>query len=185
MSVSWLLLPSLYYISHMDLSPKNHINNFIINCNHFAYIIVSPWMSNVPSSITLSKNEFLMLFPQTCFHMFVSLSVQPSRSVVSDSLQPHGLQHARPPCHPGAYSSLCPLSQWCHPTVSSAFIICSDFGAQENKVCHCFHCFPMFLPWRDGTGCHDFFKCWVLNQLFHAPLVLSSRGSLIPLCFLP
>ena len=31
----------------------------------------------------------------------------------------------------------------------------SDFGAQENKVCHCFHHFPIYLPWSDGTGCHD------------------------------
>ena len=33
--------------------------------------------------------------------------------------------------------------------------ICSDFGAQENKVCHCFHCFLIYLPWSDGTRCHD------------------------------
>ena len=33
--------------------------------------------------------------------------------------------------------------------------ICSDFGAPKNKVCHCFHCFPIYLPWSDGTGCHD------------------------------
>ena len=33
--------------------------------------------------------------------------------------------------------------------------ICSDFRAQENKVCHCFHCFPIYLPGSDGTGCHD------------------------------
>ena len=26
---------------------------------------------------------------------------------------------------------------------------------QENKACHCFHCFPIYLPWCDGTGCHD------------------------------
>ena len=32
---------------------------------------------------------------------------------------------------------------------------CSDFGAPQNKVCHCFHCFPIYLPWSDGTGCHD------------------------------
>ena len=32
---------------------------------------------------------------------------------------------------------------------------CSDFGAQKNKVSHCFHCFPIYLPWSDGTGCHD------------------------------
>ena len=37
----------------------------------------------------------------------------------------------------------------------AAVTICSDFGAQENKVCHCFHCLPIYLPWSDGTGCHD------------------------------
>ena len=33
--------------------------------------------------------------------------------------------------------------------------ICSDFGAPQNKVCYCFHYFPISLPWSDGTGCHD------------------------------
>ena len=52
-------------------------------------------------------------------------SVQFSRSVMSDSLRPHGLQHARPPCSsptPRVYSNSCPLSQWCHPTNSSSVI---------------------------------------------------------------
>ena len=52
-------------------------------------------------------------------------SVQFSCSVVSNSLWPHGLQHARPPCPsptPGAYSNSCPLSQWCHPTTSSSVV---------------------------------------------------------------
>ena len=31
----------------------------------------------------------------------------------------------------------------------------ADFGAQENKVCHCFQCFPIYSSWSDGTGCHD------------------------------
>ena len=51
------------------------------------------------------------------------LSLLFSHSVVSDSLQPHGLQHARLPCpspSPGACSSLCPLSLWCLPTISSS-----------------------------------------------------------------
>ena len=46
-----------------------------------------------------------------------------SYSVVSDSLRPCGLQHARPPCPsstPGVYSNSCPLSQWCHPAISSS-----------------------------------------------------------------
>ena len=37
----------------------------------------------------------------------------------------------------------------------AAVIICSNFGAQENKTSHCFHCFPIYLPLRDGTRCHD------------------------------
>ena len=52
-------------------------------------------------------------------------SVQFSRSVVSDSLWPHGLQYARPPCPsptPRVYSNSCPLSQWCHPTILSSVI---------------------------------------------------------------
>ena len=44
---------------------------------------------------------------------------------MSDSLRPHGPQHARPPCPsptPGVYSNLCPLSRWCHPTISSSVV---------------------------------------------------------------
>ena len=37
----------------------------------------------------------------------------------------------------------------------AAVTICSGFGAQENKVSHCFHCFPFYLPRSDGSGCHD------------------------------
>ena len=52
-------------------------------------------------------------------------SVQFSHSVVSDSLRPHGLQHARPPCPsptPGVYTNSCPLSWWCHLTISSSVV---------------------------------------------------------------
>ena len=52
-------------------------------------------------------------------------SVQFSHSVVSDSLWPHELQHARPPCPsptPRVYPNPCPSSWWCHPTISSSVI---------------------------------------------------------------
>ena len=51
--------------------------------------------------------------------------VQFSRSVVSDSLRPHESQHARPPCPsptPGVHPNPCPLSWWCHPTISSSVV---------------------------------------------------------------
>ena len=52
-------------------------------------------------------------------------SVQFSHSVMSNSVWPHGLQHARLPCpspSPRACANSCPLSQWCHPTISSSII---------------------------------------------------------------
>ena len=66
-------------------------------------------------------------------------SIQSSHSVNLDSWQPHGLRHARPPCPsptPGAYSSSCPLSQWCLPTTSSSVVLFSSclqsFSASES-----------------------------------------------------
>ena len=55
----------------------------------------------------------------------ISSSVQFSHSVVSDSLWPHGPQHARPPCPsptPGVYPNSCPSSRWCHTTISFSVI---------------------------------------------------------------
>ena len=37
----------------------------------------------------------------------------------------------------------------------AAVTICSNFWAQENEICHCFHFFFIYLPWSDGTRCHD------------------------------
>ena len=57
--------------------------------------------------------------------LWVVSSVQFSHLVVSDSLRPHGLQHARPPCPspaPRVYPDPCPLSQWCHLTISSSVV---------------------------------------------------------------
>ena len=46
--------------------------------------------------------------------------------------------------------------------MAAAITICSDFGAQKNKVWHCFHCFPIYLPRS------KIFECWVSRQLFHS-----------------
>ena len=57
--------------------------------------------------------------------VFYGNSVQFSHSVMSNSLWPHGLQHTRPPClspTPRPCSNSCPLSQWCHPSISSSVI---------------------------------------------------------------
>ena len=91
-----------------------------------------------------------------CLSILVKLSLECpvlismfSRSVVSDSLQPHGPQHARPPCPsptPGAYSNSWPSSQWCHPTISSSVIPFSS----------CLHSFPasgsLSMSWLLASG---------------------------------
>ena len=44
----------------------------------------------------------------------------------------------------------------------AAVTVCSDFGAEENIICHCFHFFPIYLPWNDGATCHDL-VFWMLS----------------------
>ena len=48
-----------------------------------------------------------------------------------------------------------PRSKQASFNLMAAVTICSDFGAQENKICHCFHFLCIYLPWSDGTRCYD------------------------------
>ena len=140
------------------------------------------------------------------------ISVQFSHSVMSNSLRPHRLQHAKLPVHHqlpeltqthvhGVGDAIQPshpllsptpafnlfqhqgLFQWVSSShqvakvlelrwiwvwtsfrswwwtgnfnLTAAVTVCSGFGAQENQVCYCFHCFPIYLPLSDWTRCHD------------------------------
>ena len=68
-------------------------------------------------------------------------------------LATHGLQHARPPCPlptPGAYSNSCPLSQWCHPTISSSVIPFSC--PQSFPASRSFQMSQLFLSGGQRTG---------------------------------
>ena len=76
-----------------------------------------------------------------------------SVTVVSDSLQPHGLHHARPSCPSpthGDHSNLCPLSQWCHPTISSSVIPFS----------FCLQSFPASVFSNESVLCIRWPKYW-------------------------
>ena len=80
--------------------------------------------------LTSEENNFIGIFflwiLLTFYHLWVQFSsVQFSHSVVSDSLQPHESQHARPPCPsptPRDHPDSRPSSQWCHPAISSSFV---------------------------------------------------------------
>ena len=93
---------------------------------------------------------------------FNHISVQFS-SVTSDSLQPHGLQHARLPCPsptPGAYSNSCPSSQWFHPTISSSV-----------------------APFSSCLQCFSASRSFPMNQLFASggQSIGSSTSSVLPM----
>ena len=98
--------------------------------------VMSPLFNMLSRSVItfLPRSKWLVLFLFAriilisylifqCLYLFSS--VQLSRSVVSDSLWPHESQHARPPCPsptPWVHQNPCPLSRWCHPTISSSVI---------------------------------------------------------------
>ena len=97
-------------------------------------------------SYTYSQKSF--------FLSFYWLSVQFNCSVVSDSLQPHRLQHARPPCLSPTlrvYSNSCALSQWCHPTISSSVIPFSSY-LQPFPASGSFHMSQLFTSGVQSTG---------------------------------
>ena len=96
------------------------------------------WLNNIPLHMYLYILQFLYSLCWWTFRLLPCLgyykeccgehqfsSVQFSRSLMSNSLRPHELQHARPPCPsptPGVYPNLCPSSRWCHPAISSYVI---------------------------------------------------------------
>ena len=134
-------------------------------------------------------------------------SVQFSHSVVSNSLQPHELQHPRPPCPspiPGVYSNSCPSSWWCHPTISSSvihFSSCPRYFPASGS----FQMSQLFASGGQSIGVSASTSVLPMNTQDWSPLgwtgwislqskglssfkpisSLSSRGSLFLLHFLP
>ena len=102
-------------------------------------------------------------------------SVQFSCSVVSDSLRPHGLQHARPPCPsptPRVYSNFCPWNRWCHwcccwcksQRLSQQLLLLSRFSRVQPCVTHRRQPTRLPRPWdspgkNTGVGCHFLLQC--------------------------
>ena len=84
------------------------------------------------------------------FHLYSQFS----RSVMSDSLRPHESQHARPPCPsptPGIYPNSCPLSRWCHPTISSS-VVPFSFCLQSFPASGSFPMSQLFASGGQSTG---------------------------------
>ena len=115
----FIILWLFFFLYSICLTPNKL---FFIDLTGFIYF-------QIETLLSFSKNQDIVVSIKhnVCFPTVFSWKgcFQFSRSVVSDSLQSHGLQHARPP-RPlptlGVYSNSYPLSWWCHPTISSSVI---------------------------------------------------------------
>ena len=90
----------------------------------------------------------------TKLELYQFSSVKFSHSVMSDSLQPHELQHTRPPCPsptPGVHSNSRPSSRWCHPTISSSVIPFSS-GLQSFPASRSFQMSQTFTSGGQSIG---------------------------------
>ena len=134
----YLAGPSLLWILCF-LEDLSHYNPGNILCGSFS-CLSSSIITDIENRLVLAKGEGskegvnwefgvsgykLLHIKWINNNVLLHNTVQFSRSVVSDSLRPHELQHARPPCPsptPGVHPSPCPLSWWCHPTISSSVV---------------------------------------------------------------
>ena len=106
-----------YIVRALSYSYMETLRNLELEREEILYII-QPRISQT-SVVEMLSLWFLPYFCTTF------ISAQFSLSVMSDSLQPHESQHARPPCPsptPRVYSNSCPSSRWCHPAISSSVI---------------------------------------------------------------
>ena len=113
-------------------------------------------------------------------HKQVNVSVHFSHSVVSDSLWPQGLQHAKLPCPsptPRACSNSCPLSQWCHLTISSSLVPFSPH-LQSSPASGTFPMSHFFPTGGQSIGVSDSASVLPMNIQDWFPLGLTSLTSL-------
>ena len=93
---------------------------------HLSFVIISKcflWKPHEKSGFWFHLPFHILLTNCPCHQPLNIVELLFSRSVMSDFLWPHGLQHARLPCpslSPGVCSNSCPLNWWCHPTISSS-----------------------------------------------------------------
>ena len=127
-NIEWIVILFLdFFLKDSDLCSYICVNVFIYTCVCVC-VCLNPLWNNANTFLLNIENKWeqVVSFMSHLLCIFFQFSsVQFSCSVVSDSLRPHELQHARPPCPsptPGVHSNSRPLNQWCHPSISSSVV---------------------------------------------------------------
>ena len=134
---------------------------------------IKDWFPLVLTGLTSLRIDFLQ-------DWFVFSSVQFSRSVMSNSLGPAGLQHARPPRpspNPGVHPNSCPLSRWCHPTMSSS-VVCYSSCPQSFPASGSFQMSQFFISGDWSIGASASASVLPMNIWGWFPLILTGLISL-------
>ena len=146
----WLNCFALYFTDHLSITSLRF---------HCLYFVVSLILDTIVTYIS---------------------SVQFSCSVMSTSLPPHKLQQARPPCPspaPRAYPNSCPLSRWCHPTISSSVVPFSSCP-QSFPASGSFQMSQLFESGGQNIGVSASTSVLPMNTQDWSPLALTSWISL-------
>ena len=154
--------------------------NWCLHCSYFAVHFVHVYFYR--------NHSFLLGFQLEIINFS---SVQFSCSVVSDSLQPHEPQHARPPCPlptPGVHPDPCPLSRWCHPTILSSVVSFSS-GPQSFQAPGSFQMSQLFTSGGQSIGVSASTSVLSMSQvsgaLFLSLSLAPYMGSFTPLPYNP
>ena len=126
----YFLLPFLYFV--------NHLESYFRALSDLTHTFSTS--TGEPAACIYLLFTCASFMQSHCSNAPGTLQVQFSLSVLFSSLLPHGLQHARLPCPspiPEACTNSCPLSQWCHPTISSSVVPSSS----------CLQSFPASGSW--------------------------------------
>ena len=135
-----------------------------------------------PGSELVSSFSWLILHHCCDSSLILVSSVQFSHSVVSNSLGPHELQHARPPCPsptPGVHPNPCPSSWWCHPTISSSDVPFSSCP-QSFPASGSFQMSQLFSSGGQSTGVSASASVLPVNTQGWSPLRWTGWSSCSP-----
>ena len=152
-----LIISSLLELSFQGLclsAQTNWIRVWLTGCEQHTWLSGIEKSSFIISYITQNINKICWLI--RCWYN--SSSVQFSHSVVSNCLRPHGLKHSRTPCPsptPGVHPNSCPLSWWCHPTISSSVVPFSS-RLQSFPTSGSFHMSQLFASGGQSIGASTF-----------------------------